>query len=224
MDNPRAFLLSDSGETGLAANPVGGVALSPALQAWYMVFSLTLIYCVSFLDRNILSLLAVPIAGALGISKTQLGLLYGLGFGVLYALVGLPLAHWIDRGQRVWIVVIGVTLWSLCTFASAFATSFGQLAILRSGVAIGEAVLSPAAVSLIADLFDRERRTLPTSIYSAVGTVMGYGSYFFAGGALDLATHLSTQMAMAPWRLTLIIVGLPGLLLAPLLRLTVREP
>jgi MFS family permease len=192
--------------------------------AWYTVALLVLLYCGSFLDRNILPLLATPVAAALGISNTQIGLLYGLGFGVLYALVGLPLAHWIDRGQRIWIVFIGVMLWSACTVASAFAGSFAELALLRSGVALGEAVLTPSAISIIADLFARERRTLPTAVYNSVGTLMGYGAYFVGGGALDLATHLSPIVGMAPWRLTLVVVGLPGLLLAPLLRLSVREP
>jgi MFS family permease len=193
-------------------------------RAWYTVALLVLLYCGSFLDRNILPLLAAPIAAALGITNTQIGLLYGLGFGLLYALVGLPLAQWIDRGQRIWIVAIGVMLWSLCTVASAFAASFAQLAVLRSGVALGEAVLTPSAISIIADLFPRHRRTLPTAMYNSVGTLMGYGAYVVGGAALDLATRFSPDLGMQPWRLTLIIVGLPGLLLAPLLRLTVREP
>src|SRR5690606_960344 len=125
-------------------------------RAWYAICVLVLLYSLSFIDRFILSLLAPAVSEHLQLSDTQLGVLFGLGFGVVYALTGLPLAHLIDRRRRVPIVAAGVVLWSICTVASGFAPNFTGLLILRAGVAVGEAVLSPAAISIIADIFPRE--------------------------------------------------------------------
>ena len=193
-------------------------------RAWYAVGVLLLLYCLSFTDRLILSLIAAPVTESLNISDTQLGLLFGVGFGVLYALAGLPLAQLIDRSHRVRIVSIGVALWSICTIASGFAQTFTELLVLRSGVAIGEAVLSPAAISIIADLFPREKRTLPTAVYTSVGIFMGAGALVAGGLALDIAGLFAQGAQMEPWRLALVVVGLPGLIIAPIFLLTVREP
>jgi MFS family permease len=212
----------------MPANPVAATApLEPGhrlAHAWYALGIFMLLYGISYIDRLILSLLAPAVSAQLHISDTQMGVLIGLGFGVLYSLTGLPLAHLIDRRRRIPLVVTGVVLWSICTIASAFAPDFTWLMIFRSGVAIGEAVLSPAAISLIADLFPRERRTLPTAAYTGVSAVMYSGSYIAGGAALQLATGMSAQLALEPWQITLMLVGLPGLLLAPLLWITVPEP
>lgn len=193
-------------------------------RAWYAVCIFILLYSISYVDRLILSLLAPTISAELAISDTEIGILIGLGFGIIYAVIGLPLAHVIDGYRRVPLVVAGVAMWSVCTVASGFAPDFTWLMIFRAGVAVGEAVLSPAAISLIADLFPREKRTLPTTLYTGVGAVMYSGSYIAGSAALQLATALSGQFDIEPWRLTIVIVGLPGLLLAPLLFLTVPEP
>ncbi|WP_189338403.1 MFS transporter [Sphingobium sp. SCG-1] len=178
----------------------------------------------SFIDRLILSLLAPSIHEHLHISDTQLGILFGMGFGVVYALMGLPLAHLLDKHRRVPLVAAGVALWSLCTVASGFAPNFLSLIFLRSGVAIGEAVLSPAVISIIADLFPRDKRVLPTTIYTAVGAVMYTGALVFGGLMFQLATGMSASLGLEAWQITFVLVGLPGLLLAPLLLLTVPEP
>lgn len=193
-------------------------------RAWYSLCTLVLLYCMSWVDRQILSLLAPSVSKYLGISDTQIGVLFGLGFAVVYALTGLPLAHLIDRRRRVPLVAAGVILWSGCTVASGFAPNFIWLLILRSGVAVGEAVLSPAAISLIADFFPREKRTLPTTIYNGTGTAMFTGAFITGAAALQLATTMAGRYGLEPWQLTLILVGLPGLLLAPLLLSTVPEP
>jgi MFS family permease len=193
-------------------------------RAWYVIGVFMLLYGISYIDRLILSLLAPAMSAQLHISDVEMGVLIGLGFGVLYTLTGIPLAHLIDSRRRVPIVVAGVVLWSACTVASAFAPNFTWLMIFRSGVAIGEAVLSPAAISLIADLFPRDRRTLPTTLYTGVGAIMYSGSYIAGGAALTLATVMSGRIDLEPWQLTLIFVGLPGLLLAPLLLFSVPEP
>src|SRR3546814_8017332 len=115
-----------------------------------------------------------------------------------------------DSRRRIPLVCVGVAMWSICTIASGFAPNFTWLLIFRSGVAIGEAVLSPAAISLIADLFPRDKRTLPTAAYTGVSAVMYSGSYIAGGAALQLATAMSGQIEMEPWKLTLVLVGIPG--------------
>jgi MFS family permease len=195
-----------------------------ARRRWYAVCLFVTLFAMSFIDRQILSLLAPAISANLQISDTRIGLLFGLGFSLVYTLTGLPLAHLIDRYRRVRLVAAGVALWSACTVASGFATNFTWLLILRSGVALGEAVLSPAAISLIGDLFPRDKRALPTTIYMAAGTVMFTGAFIVGGAALQLATKFAGSFGMQPWQLTLVLVGVPGLVLAPLLLLTVSEP
>lgn len=191
---------------------------------WYVVGLLSLLYALSMVDRFALALLAEPIIETFQLSASQMGLLLGVGFALLYSVTGLPLAHMLDRHTRKSILVAGVTLWSLSTIASAFAQDFVQLLICRSGVAIGEAVLTPAAISLIADMFEPNRRRLPISVYSSVSSLMVTGSFIVGAAALQVATVLSAPADMAPWRITLIIVGIPGLLLAGLFMATVREP
>jgi MFS family permease len=196
----------------------------PAARAWTLLWIFVLLSCMSFVDRQILSLLAPALGRSLGFSDRQLGVLFGLGFAVVYALIGLPLAHLIDRWRRLPLVAAGVSLWSLCTVASGFVSSFPWLLVLRSGVAVGEAVLTPAAISIIADLFPREKCSLPTAIYCGSGTVMFTGAFMVGGAALQLATAMTARYGLEPWRLTLILVGLPGLLLAALLLLSAPEP
>jgi len=193
-------------------------------RKWVAVILLTLLFATSFVDRFILSLLADPISRDLGLGDVQLGLLMGAGFSILYSLAGLPLAHWIDRYQRKRLLLAGVVLWSCTTIASGFATGFTSLLICRAGVAIGEAVLTPAAVSLIADYFVREKRATPMAVYSSVGAIMGTGSFVVGALVLKIAGPLQETFSMAPWRLTLVFVGLPGLLLALCFLLLVREP
>ncbi|MGE0830357.1 MAG: MFS transporter [Hyphomonadaceae bacterium] len=197
---------------------------SSAFSGWYIVGLLTVLYMFSFLDRLIVLLLVEPLKADLHLADTQIGLLYGLGFGLVYTLAGLPLAHWIDRGRRIPIVVGGVLVWSASTVASAFANSFEMLLACRSGVAIGEAVLSPAAISLIADLFKREKRVLPTAIYVSTGAWMSSGAFVFGGATLALSTSLGPELGIAPWRLTFMLVGAPGILLGLLLLLSAKEP
>lgn len=195
-----------------------------ARSAWYALIILVLLYSMSFMDRLILSLLASSISADLHVSDTQIGILFGLGFGVVYSLTGLPLAHVIDKHNRIRLVTLGVLLWSACTVGSGFSSDYTQLMILRAGVAVGEAVLSPAAISIIADIFPRDKRTLPTTAYTAVSTFMGAGSFVLGGLALKVAQDVAPGFGLEPWQLTLVFVGVPGLLLAPLLFFTVREP
>lgn len=207
-----------------AANQTIVTAGSAAPMAWFAVALFCLLYLVSFVDRLIIALIANPLGRDLGVSDTALGLLFGFGFAVLYVLIGIPIADLLDRRTRKTIVLAGVCLWSLCTIASAVAWDYPSLFILRAGVAIGEAVLSPAAISFIGDLFPKEKRPLATTIYMATGVLAGTGAFLLGGAALAWAQHLQPVVGMSTWRLTLIIVGVPGLILAAIFALAVKEP
>lgn len=192
--------------------------------AWYVLSLLAALYAVSFLDRGILAIVTQPVARDLGLNDAEMGVVLGVGFALMYALMGVPAAHFIDQKGRKTIMAIGVIVWCLGTIASAFATDFVTLTLCRASVASGEAVLTPAAISLIADLFPPNRRALPMSIYASMSTVMTGGTLLLGGGALHLATLFADQTGLAPWRGTLLLVGLPGLILITIFLLTVREP
>lgn len=193
-------------------------------RAWYVVAMVCAMAVLSYLDRYIIALLAEPIIAEFAVTSTDIGLLIGLGFGLVYAIAGLPLAHWLDHGTRVRIVAGGVLLWSLCTASSGLAPNYPALLASRVGVAIGEAVLVPATISLIADLFPAERRTLPIAVFMATCSLMGSGAFILGGMTFRLAGMIAPAWDMEAWRVTMLLVGLPGLILAPLFVLTVREP
>jgi MFS family permease len=196
---------------------------------WYVVGLLAVLYIFSYADRLILALLVEPLKADLAISDTQVALLIGPAFAFLYAILGVPVAWLADRFPRVVIAVLGVTIWSLSTIASAYAGSFEQLFALRMGLALGEAVLSPVAVSLISDYFERQERSTPMAVFVSCGSV-GLVTAYILGGALIALLERGGLSAvpvighLPVWRATLILVGLPGLFLAALMALTVREP
>lgn len=193
-------------------------------RAWYIVILLTLLYGLSFTDRLILALVAQPVASALTLSDGQLALLLGAGFAVVYALGGVPIADRIDRGNRMVIIAAGVALWSIMTIASAFATNFWMLLGLRAGVALGEAVLTPAAVSLIGDLFPANKRAVPTAVYGSMGSIMSTGAFILGGAVVAFSGTITQQTGLAVWQLTFIILGAPGLIMAAIILFTTRDP
>jgi len=196
--------------------------------AWYVVIALTAIYMLSFVDRQILSLLVRPIKQDLHISDTSVGLLQGLAFALFYTLMGLPLGRMVDTRNRRNLIAVGIVIWSFCTSACSLARSFGTLFLGRMGVGVGEATLSPAAYSLISDYFPTERLGVAISVYY-MGVFLGSAlSFFVTGMAIDAlahtpVVHLPLLGAMASWRVTFLLVGVPGLLFA-LLVYTIREP
>jgi len=196
--------------------------------AWYVVFILFLAYVVSFLDRQILTLLVEPIKADLRISDTVLSLLHGFTFALFYTLFGLPLGRMADRHNRTRLMMAGVALWSAMTVACGFARSTLMLFAARVGVAVGEATLSPSAYSLISDYFPRVKRGRAISLYS-LGIFAGAGmAYVFGGLVTEVASHSVASgwpllSQFKPWQLTFIITGLPGLLIIVLM-LTIREP
>lgn len=201
-----------------AARPVS------AGKAWYTVSLLTALFILSFVDRSILALLAAPVSESLNLSNRELAILLGLGFALVYSVGGVPLAQLIDTHNRKVVVAVGVTIWSLATVLSSMATGFRSLLLLRCGVALGEAVLTPAAVSLIADLFLRERRSLPMSVYLSAGSFMSIGSYVVGAIAYDLAEGITVSTGLEPWQLTFVFVGAPGIILAAIFALTAANP
>jgi MFS family permease len=189
---------------------------------------LTLAYIVSFVDRTILSLLIEPIKDDLGLSDTQIALVQGLAFGLFYAAMGLPLAWLADRMSRRLLIAVGAFLWCLATASCGFAGNFLQLFLSRIGVGVGEAALSPAAMSMISDSFPRERRALPIGVYTAAGAT-GAGLALLVSGAVISAVAGADTVALPlvgqvrPWQAAFVIVGLAGLVLVPLMA-TVVEP
>jgi MFS family permease len=196
--------------------------------AWYVVFVLMVCYTLSFVDRQILSLLVGPIKQDLAISDTQIGLLQGLAFALFYTFLGMPVGRLADNYSRRNIIALGVFFWSLMTALSAVARSFASLFAARIGVGVGEATLSPSAFSLISDYFPKDRLSKALSVYS-MGIFIGSGLANIVGGmVVDAVKNLPAVTlplfgAIASWRLTFLIVGIPGIATA-LLIYTIREP
>jgi len=199
-----------------------------ARAAWYAVGVLTLVYVFSFIDRQILSLLVRPIRRDLAISDFQMSLLMGFTFAVFYTFFGIPLGRLADSRSRRSIIALGFALWSLFTAGCGLVSSFAQMLLCRISVGVGEASLSPAAYSMIADSFPPHRRATAISVYG-MGIYLGSGLAFLLGGAVvGLASAQETYQlplvgATRPWQLIFFVVGLPGVLLAVLLY-TLREP
>lgn len=196
--------------------------------AWYALGILTLAYTVSFIDRQILSLLVEPIRRDMKISDTQISLLQGIAFAIFYTVMGLPIARFADSHSRRATIAAGILFWSVMTAACGLAKNFWQLFGARVGVGVGEAALSPPAYSMISDYFPPERLSRAISIYS-MGIYIGAGLAFIVGGTVihlvDVAgmTTLPLIGELFPWQITFLIVAAPGLVVAMLMR-TVREP
>lgn len=201
----------------------------PRWYRWYVLAVLMLVYTSSYLDRQIVSVLAPYLKADLNITDAQLGLLYGTSFALFYGLFGIPLARLADNWSRVGTLTLGLSMWSLMTTISGAAGTFAQLGVARIGVGIGEASASPAAVSLLGDYFERARRGTVLGLYS-VAVYLGAGISLMLGGAIvaywqrHYPAGITPPLGMTGWQATFVAVGVPGLLLALLIRLTVREP
>ena len=187
--------------------------VSPA-YARYVLAILTITYTCSYLDRYVLSVLIEPIKAELGISDTYLGLLGGFAFAFLYTLAGIPIARLADKKSRRNIIALSLTAWSAMTIVCGLVKTFPQLLLARIGVGLGEAGCTPPSHSLIADYFPPEQRATALSIYG-MGIPVGVMLGFLAGGWIS---HYFD------WRTAFMVVGAPGLLLALVVRFTVREP
>lgn len=203
-------------------------AYPPRSRAWFVVALLTLAYAVSLLDRWILSLLVEPVKAHFALSDTQMGLLMGPAFALLYVGLGLPFGWLADRYSRRAIIAAGMAFWCAATAACGLAQSYLQLAAARFGVGIGEASLAPSANSIIADYFPRAEQSRAISIFN-MGVSAGLGLAYLGGGFIVAWTSarpsfdLPVVGILASWQVVFIAIGLPGLLLAVLMTL-VREP
>ncbi len=198
-------------------------------QSWYLVYTLLFFYIFSFIDRQIISLLVEPIKRDLQVTDTQIGLLQGISFAILYCALGIPIGRLADRTNRKSIIAGGVVVWSIMATLCGLAKNFGQLFLARIGVGVGEAALSPAAYSMITDAFPREKLGRAFSIYN-MGISIGSGVALLVGGLVVGAVSGEGKMFTLPfvgevraWQFVFIVTGAPGVLL-PLLLLAVREP
>jgi predicted MFS family arabinose efflux permease len=182
--------------------------------SYYVVFVLAVVYTLSSVDRTLISVLAEPIKREFGLSDSQLGLLTGLAFALSYSLAGIPLGLLVDRVRRTRLLASLVAIWSGLTFLSGLATSFTTLALARIGVGASEAGASPASMSLITDYFPKERRGFALSLFY-MSTPIGLSIAFGVGGWV--AAHYG-------WKAAFFVAGGPGLLMALLILLTVRDP
>jgi predicted MFS family arabinose efflux permease len=180
----------------------------------YTLFVLVLVFTSSHVDRQIMGILGQPIKESLQISDTQLGLLTGIMFAVFYATLGMPMAMWADRRNRRNLISFSVFLWSGMTALCGTAASFTQLLLLRIGVGVGEAGSNPPSHSIIADLYPKEQRATAMAIF---GTGINWGILigFLVGGWIN---------EWYGWRTAFVVVGLPGIFLALLVRFTLKDP
>lgn len=196
--------------------------------AWFVVMVLLLAYTSSFVDRQILTLLVEPIRADLKITDTQFSLLTGLAFSATYTIAGFPFAWLADRFSRQGVIIAGITAWSIMTAGCGLARNFGGLFLMRMGVGIGEATLSPAAYSLIADYFPLRRRATAMAVYS-IGVFIGAGAALIVGGQVISVVSHGPQLSfpglgrLEPWQVAFLYVAAPGPFIA-LLMLLAREP
>ncbi len=193
-------------------------ASAPAVRTGtgFAVGLLTVVYTLNYLDRQIVNIVAEPIKNELMLSDSQLGLMSGLAFAVFYTVLGIPLAKYADapKTNRPVLISICLAVWSAMTAVCGIATSFTQLLLARIGVGIGEAGCSPAAHSLISDTVPREKRASAMAIYS-MGIPFGKLFGLLIGGVVAHALG---------WRMSFILLGLPGVLLALVTWRMLREP
>lgn len=198
------------------------------MYRYYVVACLMLASALSFLDRLILALLIDPIRADLALSDTEVSLLAGTAFASCYVVFAFVFGRWVDVHGRRNAVVVGMALWSLATAACGLASSFGRLFAARAAVGVGEASLNPVAYSMIADYFPPERRGVGMALF-ACGASIGGGLAVLLGGLIIdwvSATRpcLPLLCSSAPWQVVFVVVGIPGLVVAALIALTVREP
>lgn len=180
----------------------------------YTLLVLVVVYTVNFIDRQILSILLESIKADLGLTDQALGFLAGFAFAAFYAVMGIPIALWADRGNRRNLISLALLIWSVMTALSGLAQNFLHLALARIGVGIGEAGCSPPAHSLISDYYPPENRATAMGIYS-LGIPLGIMFGLFAGGWINQEYG---------WRLAFFVVGVPGIMLSALVRFTLKEP
>ncbi|MGH8220523.1 MAG: MFS transporter, partial [Steroidobacteraceae bacterium] len=207
--------------------PAAAAPQARAAHAAYLVGVLAAAYFLAFLDRQSLSLFVVPIEHDLHLTDLEMGLLLGFAFGLLYSVLGIPLGLLADRSNRRRLVIAGVSCWSVATLVSALAGSAVQLFVGRIGVGIGEAVLAPAAASMISDAFPPSSRGRAFGVFS-LGTTFGAGTASLLGAGVIAAMssrelRLPILGTLEAWQVTLLVVALTGIPIIAAM-IAVREP
>ena len=196
--------------------------------AWWALILLTASYTFSFVDRQIINLLVDPIRADLSLSDSEVSFLQGLAFVMPYVLLSIPIGRIVDRANRIRVLVMGILVWTVSCVSCGLARNFWQLGLARVGVGAGEASVTPASWSLLADYFPEEKRALPVSLF-LMGPYLGAGLSLILGAeVIAWASGLGTVSlpfvgSLAPWQLTFMLVALPGLCMALLLPL-LTEP
>ena len=213
----------------MSDNPHPATPYPDRAYAWYVCSLLALVYILAYMDRYILALLIEPIKASLELTDFQIGLLIGPAFIILFVTAGLPIGWLVDRKRRSSILAVGIAVWSVLSAACGLARSFWSLFLVRVGVGIGETTVAPCAFSLIGDYFPKDIRPRAVALFS-IGAPVGAGASYVIGG------QLFEMIAAAPpvtlpifgilqaWQSSFLLVGLPGLIVAALVWLTVREP
>ena len=196
--------------------------------AWFVVFVLCITSIFAYLDRQIINLLVEPIKADLGINDTQIGLLTGFSFALLYVLVAVPIAWIADFGNRTRVITIGIICWALATFFCGLATSFLLLFVARMFVGLGEATLAPSGYSLMGDYFPPEKVGLAVSCLTGAGFLGGGLAYIIGGQIVGMLNQVDSYTLpligmVKPWQLAFMVVAIPGLLLVLLMQF-VKEP
>jgi MFS family permease len=186
----------------------------PVTNRAYVLFILVVVYTFNFIDRQIVGILAVPIKADLGLTDSELGLMGGLAFALFYTGLGIPVAMLADRFSRTWIMTVALVIWSGMTAVSGLATNFWQLFAARLGVGVGEAGGVAPAYSLISDFFPPAQRARAMSVYS-FGIPIGSAIGIVFGGIIA---------SLINWRWAFFIVGIAGVVIAPIFRMTIKEP
>lgn len=192
---------------------------------------LTIVYVISFIDRQAISLLVEPIQRDLGLTDMQLGLLQGMAFATVYAIAGLPLGRAADQFNRRNIIMFGVAFWSVMTSLCGMARGFMALLLCRAGVGVGEAALSPSAYSMMSDYFPPRQLPTAMSFYNlgpSIGSGLAYllGGFIlaFAGDARSFDFHVMGLHAVKPWQVTFIVLGGLGIAAIALLAFVAEPP
>ena len=197
--------------------------------AWYVVALLVAAYAFGVVDRIVIGLLVQPIKADLQLSDTEIGLIQGLAFSIFFALFGLPVGIFVDRWRRGPVLYLGVLLWSLATMACGFAKSFPSLFCARVVVGAGESTTVPGSSSLIADYFPPQQRPKAYGIFNMGGSI-GIGiAYLLGSVAIGVAAAAQDGLPfifadLKEWQVVFVLVGAPGVLLAAVMLLTMREP
>jgi MFS family permease len=235
----KSVNLASAGKGSAGGSPETGYGTASYRK--YVLGALLTVYLFNFIDRTIINILTEPIKETFGVEDWQMGLLGGPAFAVLYTFIGIPIARFSEKNDRVWIIAGSVALWSLMTVLCGFATSFVALFIFRIGVSIGEAGCSPPANSIIADYFIPAKRSTAVSTYALGIPLGGMVAYVFGGfitSSLDGASVAAVLSSwgwvgavnaldwqnIEGWRVAFVVVGLPGIIVAMVVKMTVKEP